>query len=785
LLWGFWADRLAEATRGCLLTVVGAEVEPAESSSGFGASWQLALPPRGAKPTASILVVCRSGAAAGSSILVTASGIKHSTPADPARAIADLKRPRAGTGSSTSSVEYLSIAEMSDPSSTDRASRGRFDFGNVFGVVVEYSLPRTTRSKDLRSVLHLADESCVGTGQHLVASFFKGHPHVPGVGAVIRLHRLGRSSPYAGVPQAMSSLATQWVFGDGAEADANRSSAGATWTAADSARVAQLQAWSRQALSAGPFSTFHDRAHTLASAYAHALAVSPRPAPASPTDVTLDLIVQLAPFPDSAAVAAASPSRHGAGSAAADARLLPIACFRDGPRAGSVAGGSPVLAPMFVMHALHADITGLLLRHLSSPPAETATAGPTRLEPAAVRAATGAPTGSAGRAGASATSDRSAGDPAAQSAGGVAGAAAASSSPGDAFSGGWVRLRSVQLSWSLVQGMCIVYTETSTAMHLPDHHAEVTHNTGGQAALSSGGLTSQVVGSAPALLDRSRANAIAVPHSSSGHVGQPPRAGAACVRFAQFEPDANAGSSAFGSFLAPSNEIAAHAVRCGPPLPLALLSSSSAVGCSTGAPPGALLQSVLPLPTPPTFTPQAPQRHVPAPAPACTTLLQYPHLKLLSIMQAQDLGSASLPQAFRLRARVVRALPTDAACWALATVPSGEPSAAAGAQHHQYRLVLHLADEDEPSALLGLLLEGAEAARFFSALAPCDLRASNVSRSVLERLVHTLCASPPLEFGVMAYRPAPEGAFSLHPPHQSVCYRIVGTELHCPPSSSR
>lgn len=773
------------------MTVVGAEVEQAKSASGFGAPWQLALPPRGAKTTASILVVCRSGATAGSSILVTASGIKHCTPVAPARALTDLKRPRADTASSSSSLEYISIDAMSDAASADRSSRA-YNSGNVFGVVVEYQLPRSTRTKDLRSVLHLADESCARTGQHLVVSFFKGHPHVPGVGAVVRLHRLSRSTPYAGVPQAMSSAATHWVFGDGASSSANRSSTGVTWTAADSARVAQLQEWSRQELSAGPFSAFHDRAHSLASAYAHALHVSPRGemnGQGSPTDVTLDLIVQLAPFPDSAAVAAAAPARHGAGSAAPDAVLLPLACFTDGAGAGSGAGGNPVLAPMFVGCGLRADITRLLLRHLSSPPAVTATAGPTRLDPAAPRASTGATGSSAGRASSSSCGacDRRVSDQAVQPAGGGHAASGSGCGPGDAFCGGWVRLRSVRLTWSLIQGMCIVYTETSTAMHLPDHHAEVQTIAAAHTTPAAGAATPQL-----ALLGSAGISVNPVPHSSD-HEGQHAAArlmpaGARCLGFAL--SDACICSSAFESDSARPNGLAAHAVPSAPPLPLALRPSpSSAAECSTGAPSSAVLELPLGrhLASPPSCTPQAPLCPVPSPdgALACATSLLYPHLNLLSVRQAQDLGSSSLPRAFRLRARVVRALPTDAACWTCTTTPHGvsEASAGVGAQYHQYRLVLQLADEHEPSAFLGLILEGAEGARFFSALAPCDLRASNVSRSVLEKLVDTMRASQPLEFGVMAYRPTPEGAFSLHPPHHSVGYRIVGTELHCCPAS--
>ena len=57
---------------------------------------------------------------------------------------------------------------------------------NVYGVAVEYQLPRATRRKDLKSVLYLADESC-DDGEVLAVNFFKAHPQVPGVGSVIRL----------------------------------------------------------------------------------------------------------------------------------------------------------------------------------------------------------------------------------------------------------------------------------------------------------------------------------------------------------------------------------------------------------------------------------------------------------------------------------------------------------------------------------------------------------------------------------------------------------------------
>ena len=47
----------------------------------------------------------------------------------------------------------------------------------MWGVVVEYQLPRATRGKDLKSVLYLADEGCKD-GEVLSVNFFKAHPKV-------------------------------------------------------------------------------------------------------------------------------------------------------------------------------------------------------------------------------------------------------------------------------------------------------------------------------------------------------------------------------------------------------------------------------------------------------------------------------------------------------------------------------------------------------------------------------------------------------------------------------
>ncbi|EOD40022.1 hypothetical protein EMIHUDRAFT_223257 [Emiliania huxleyi CCMP1516] len=196
---------------GCKVTVNGAEVEPAPDATDLESPWQLSLPPKGASPSARVVLVGEQR-----TLTLGATGAFGA------------KRPRRATGQyAYSSVERLRQASGSDGG----------DDWHCFGVVVEYQLPRATKGTDLRSA-----------GEYLALNCFKAHPHVPGVGAV------GAEScsaptvvPARGAGGA--TLRTQWVFGDGASPSANRSAEHLTWSDADSARVEALARWSRAALS--------------------------------------------------------------------------------------------------------------------------------------------------------------------------------------------------------------------------------------------------------------------------------------------------------------------------------------------------------------------------------------------------------------------------------------------------------------------------------------------------------------------------------------------------------
>jgi len=763
-LWGLWADRLAQsATPGCSITVVGAEVEASPGASGFGsAAWQLALPPLGANSSASVMLVSGSGANVGATTYVCAKGVQYRAApmqhnAAPAAGGPDPKRPRAN------SYDYLSVHDISQPRRLGAGCAGSTpDAANVFAVVLEYQLPRATRTRDLRSVLHLVDESCEATGRQLVVSFFKAHPHVPAVGSVVRLHRVKRGNEYQGVWQALAFAGTQWVVGDGAAADANRSAAKATWTAANSARVAALRRWAREHLStAGPFSTFRNATSSLAAAHAHAAAVeTPRPGgPVSLAEVFVDLLVRLAPFPDLASVAAAYPSKHGVGSRAPDGRPLPLAVFSDAEDAGA-AGAVPMLAPLYVTSTLACSVTLLLLRHLRSRPAATAAAGQTSLDPFDEVDLAGAPIG-----GDAAAADGANGDGAARSRGDGA--------EEDAFAGRWVRLRGVVVRRHQGGGLSIIYTENSAVMHLPDYHAEVVRL---RTIEAPNGLAAGGGGAGGSLAGAPLADAAPLPLLPAATAATRPAAAGANPPpgFGQFG-DASAGAQ-------PST--LGRAQPCTLTRSAGAAPSSSNAAAELGQPPGAgtwapaeSRRSPRKHPTSgrceavgPLAAPLAP-RHPARPAEALSTTLFYPGLELWTVAQAQD-RAPSAPAAFRLRASVSRVLPTLPVSW-IARAPGRD-----GVPHeYTYRLVLQLADE---SATLGAILDGPEAEHFFAGLRPCDLRESNVSRAVLERRVEAMCSGTVLEFCVVSYRPEPDrDAWSLRPPHHDVAYRIVGTELHC------
>lgn len=218
LLWGLWADRLAELVQlDCTVVVTGAEVEGAPDAAVFGSSWQLSLPSLGAKGSASVVIIDRSGV----QTEVTAAGIRRLSPGPALHAPAfhpggntaagdasgGAKRQR--RGKEPIAYEYSSIQGVCDASGQPARDM------NFYGVVVEYQLPRRSRGTDMRSVVYVVDESCAGASPPLAVNFFKAHPQVPGVGSVVRFHRVRPSPAYEGKPQAQAiETSTQWVFGD-------------------------------------------------------------------------------------------------------------------------------------------------------------------------------------------------------------------------------------------------------------------------------------------------------------------------------------------------------------------------------------------------------------------------------------------------------------------------------------------------------------------------------------------------------------------------------------------
>ena len=90
---------------------------------------------------------------------------------------------------------------------------------NLHGMVIDYALPRPSRGTDLVTRLTIVDESCKDLSDARVLTFFKAQPVPPGVGTIVRLHRVVATGVHDGVKQLgefkrNGDCVTQWVFGE-------------------------------------------------------------------------------------------------------------------------------------------------------------------------------------------------------------------------------------------------------------------------------------------------------------------------------------------------------------------------------------------------------------------------------------------------------------------------------------------------------------------------------------------------------------------------------------------
>ena len=326
-MWGVWHDRANESIqKGDTVRVVAGllEADPDAQPGEYG--FRLVLPPRGAAADTS-LHITRSDHTFEATI--TEKGFASSRPANsaslapgaaagPAAAGQGKKRARDKKAREYSYSQIRALPERSSAAQQDLC---------FFGVVSDYTLPCATLGTDMKSTLHLVDETCSAPGQQLVLNFFKAHPKPPGVGAVLRFHRVSAEGEVDGVRHAKAIHArgqtlTHWVVGDlsedGESGEGAKSSEAVTWLASDSSRVAQLQAWGRGALS-GSLGGFRVPPLSLAQATAAAAASGHL----GHVD-SVDLLVRLGPFLSRAEEAAAAPRQHGLGGSAEQLALCPL-----------------------------------------------------------------------------------------------------------------------------------------------------------------------------------------------------------------------------------------------------------------------------------------------------------------------------------------------------------------------------------------------------------------------------------------------------------------------------
>ena len=152
----------------------------------------------------------------------------------------------------------------------------------------------------------------------------------------------------------------------------------------------------------------------------------------------------------------------------------------------------------------------------------------------------------------------------------------------------------------------------------------------------------------------------------------------------------------------------------------------------------------------------------------------------LSICQCLD-ETALAPRLVRVRAKVLRALPTDPLLWTVLD-PAADGISGCGAigsndtatmrrAPWRYQLVLQLADEHLAGVTLGAALLGAEGEAFFPGLPAADLSASNATLAALRARMGALCDGRVAEFALWACRPDERERSAW-----GVAYHVVATQ---------
>ena len=441
--WGAWCDRLrGRINRGDRIAVAGAEIDQTDGGP-LGDSASIWMPPAGAQANAEVVITNErercvvnargiqsapravtntqgaSGAnggggegghgaqAPGTGGVGAAAGVGAAGGggAPPGRAAG--KRAR-GTEHSYTSLSAL-------PLHRQQGGKPHYD---LFGVVVEYRLPQATRGTDMRCSITVVDETCTSAADAHVATFFKAQPVPPGVGSVVRFHRIRPSGVYDGIRQLEATAQrglclTSWVYN-------NEESIGPpgvkshTWTADDAARVGALAAWARSNLaqSDGPFVAARVSLRTLTEAVA---VVAGRLPPGTVSE-PMDLVARVNAVGTTASQLVAAPSRHGfAPSASAPQQPTPLLHLAHEPAA----------VPVWLRADLFSAVADALLTHMRDGGTSSA---------------------------------------------GVGGGA------GD-YAGGWVRLRNVNVvarsGGHGTAAVAVLVHKDSSVMRLPDYHADV------------------------------------------------------------------------------------------------------------------------------------------------------------------------------------------------------------------------------------------------------------------------------------------------------------------------
>ena len=219
-MWGVWCDRASDQVQlQDKIRVVAGLLEPDPDAQPGEYGFRLVLPPRGAEAEAAVHITGPRHPGMTFEATITEDGFVSSRVAASASlapgavpALVGQSRMRA-RDKAPRQYSYLPIRSLPERSS---GAQGELHF---FGVVCDYTLPCATNGTDLKSTLHLIDESCAAPGQQLVLNFFKAHPKPPGVGAVLRFHRVRADREVDGVRHAQAIVArgqsmTAWVVGD-------------------------------------------------------------------------------------------------------------------------------------------------------------------------------------------------------------------------------------------------------------------------------------------------------------------------------------------------------------------------------------------------------------------------------------------------------------------------------------------------------------------------------------------------------------------------------------------